>query len=281
MKRVAGRLKSLRRNGSIRPDESSGRPQADAEGRARRRLETLHEQFPDRDDRIAQHLATLCEQAGVTAGRVLEIAAGRRRHDQYLPAGLEYLRLVPRGAAEAGLDDAAPPDDDLAPADPQDAATADGPTPAGPAGAPDGGADRAASAGVASDVEVLRADLSDCPELASGSFDAIVSVNVLERVREPWLAAKEISRLLRPGGFTYHSTVFSWRYHPAPHDYWRFTPEALTVLFEDLELMRADFDTLERWRNLLGRGAHRLEPDAFGGWRENWRVFYAGVKRDA
>ena len=28
------------------------------------------------------------------------------------------------------------------------------------------------------------------------------------------------------------------------------------------------------------RGKHRIEPDAFGGWRENWRVFYAGVKKD-
>jgi SAM-dependent methyltransferase len=127
---------------------------------------------------------------------------------------------------------------------------------------------------------VIQADITGCPQLESGSFDAVISIDVLEHVREPWLAAPEIIRLLRPGGFTYHSTLFSWRYKPQPVDYWRFTPEALMFLFQDLRVMRSEFDTVERRRNLIGRGRHRIEPDAFGGWRENWRVFYAGVKKD-
>lgn len=126
----------------------------------------------------------------------------------------------------------------------------------------------------------LQGDITNCPEIESGSFDAVISVDVLEHVREPWLAAAEISRLLRPGGFTYHSTLFSWRYNPAPIDYWRFTPEALTFLFKDMRIMQAQFDTVERRRSIAGRGKHKLETDAFGGWRENWRVFYAGVKQD-
>jgi SAM-dependent methyltransferase len=125
---------------------------------------------------------------------------------------------------------------------------------------------------------VIRGDITNCPEIESGSFDAIVSVDVFEHIREPWLAAPEIVRLLRPGGFTYHSTLFSWRYHPCPVDYWRYTPEALSFLFKDLTVMSAEFDTVERRRNLIGKGQHRITPDAFGGWRENWRVFYAGVK---
>ena len=64
-------------------------------------------------------------------------------------------------------------------------------------------------------------------------------------------------------------------------DYWRFTPDALMFLFGQLRTMRADFDTVERRRNLIGKGRNRVEPDAFGGWRENWRVFYAGVKAEA
>ena len=52
-------------------------------------------------------------------------------------------------------------------------------------------------------------------------------------------------------------------------------------LFRDLELVRSDFDTVERRRNLLGKGRYKLTPDEFGGWRENWRVFYAGVKPPA
>jgi SAM-dependent methyltransferase len=128
---------------------------------------------------------------------------------------------------------------------------------------------------------VIRADITDCPEIKSESFDAVISVDVFEHIKRPWRAAPEIVRILRPGGFTYHSTLFSWRYHPCPVDYWRYTPEALKFLFDDLRLMAADFDTVERRRNLIGKGHHRLEPDAFGGWRENWRVFYAGVKSES
>ncbi|MCD5350221.1 class I SAM-dependent methyltransferase [Kineosporia mesophila] len=127
---------------------------------------------------------------------------------------------------------------------------------------------------------VIQGDITNCPEIESGSFDAIISVDVFEHIREPWLAAPEIVRLLRPGGFTYHSTLFSWRYHPTPVDYWRFTPEAMTFLFKDLRMMQSQFDTVERRRSLLGKGKHKLDSDAFGGWRENWRVFYAGVKND-
>ncbi|MDP9826836.1 class I SAM-dependent methyltransferase [Kineosporia succinea] len=127
---------------------------------------------------------------------------------------------------------------------------------------------------------VIQGDITNIPELESGSFDAIISVDVFEHIREPWLAAPEIVRLLRPGGFTYHSTVFSWRYRPSPVDYWRFSPEALAFLFKDLRIMQAQFDTVERRRSIVGKGKHKLANDAFGGWRENWRVFYAGVKDD-
>ncbi len=127
---------------------------------------------------------------------------------------------------------------------------------------------------------VIQGDITNCPEIESESFDAIISVDVFEHIREPWLAGPEITRLLKPGGFTYHSTLFSWRYHPCPVDYWRYTPEALSFIFQDLRVMQAQFDTVERRRNLVGKGKHKLEPDAFGGWRENWRVFYAGVKND-
>ena len=201
---------------------------------ARRRLERLHEQFPERHDRIALHLATLAEQAGVVGGRVLELRGRPYDHGKYLPDTVELLHLEPTA-----------PEGDELPAD------------------------------------VVVADITSCPELESGSFDAVFSIDVLEHVREPWLAAAEIVRLLKPGGFTYHSTLFSWRYHPAPADYWRFTPDSLTFLFSELDLVRSDFDTVERRRNLVGRGLYKLESDAFGGWRENWRVFYAGVKPTA
>lgn len=125
---------------------------------------------------------------------------------------------------------------------------------------------------------VLTGDITRCPQIPAESFDAIISADLLEHVREPWLAAREITRLLRPGGVTFHSTLFSWRYHPCPVDFWRFSPAALEHLFRDLRCLDSGFDTVERRRNLLGKGRFRLTPDAFGGWRENWRVYYAGTK---
>lgn len=129
------------------------------------------------------------------------------------------------------------------------------------------------------DVEVVILDITNCPELPDESYDVIVSVDVFEHVKEPWKAAAEIKRLLRPGGLVYTSTVFAWRYHPVPVDFWRYTPDALEFLFEGLETIDVGFDTTERRRDLRGKGkADRVPVDALGGFRENWRVFHAGRK---
>jgi len=127
---------------------------------------------------------------------------------------------------------------------------------------------------------VLVGDITDCPHIPDNSFDFILSVDVFEHINAPWKAAKEISRILKPGGSTYHTTLFSWRYHPCPIDYWRYTPEALAFIFSDLESVEASFDDAERRRDITGAGrAHPIKPDALGGWRENWRVHYIGMKK--
>jgi SAM-dependent methyltransferase len=125
---------------------------------------------------------------------------------------------------------------------------------------------------------VVVADITNCPQIPDNSYDAVYSVDVFEHINRPWLAAAEIARILKPGGVAYTSTLFSWRYHPCPIDYWRFTPECLKFLFSDLTPIAYGFDASERRRNILGKGKSKMEPDAFGGWRENWRVYYAGRK---
>lgn len=126
---------------------------------------------------------------------------------------------------------------------------------------------------------VVAADICSCPELPSDSVGMVVSVDVFEHLAEPWRAAKEICRILEPGGVAYTSTLFSWRYHPVPADYWRFTPAALELLFSRLDLIESGFDDTERRRNITGKGKSApIEQDAFGGWRENWRVFHVGRK---
>lgn len=129
-----------------------------------------------------------------------------------------------------------------------------------------------------SKVKVQVGDITDCPHIPDESFDFIFSLDVFEHISKPWLAGQEITRLLRPGGVTFHSTLFSWRYHPCPGDYFRYTPEGLQMLFPDLECIDKGFDYVERRRNILGRDGNKLVPDAFGGWRENVRVNYSGMK---
>ena len=129
------------------------------------------------------------------------------------------------------------------------------------------------------DVEVMVGDITHCPHLADESYDFIFSLDVFEHIDRPWLAGQEIERLLKPGGVAIHSTLFSWRYHPCPIDYWRFSAEGLKSLFPGLVCLHADFDFAERRRDLRGRDGNLVECDALGGWRENVRVNYAGIKR--
>lgn len=129
------------------------------------------------------------------------------------------------------------------------------------------------------DVEVMVGDITHCPQIPDESYDFIFSLDVFEHIDRPWLAGQEITRLLKPGGVAFHSTLFSWRYHPCPIDYWRFSAEGLKSLFPGLECLHADFDFTERRRDLRGRDGNLIECDALGGWRENVRVNYAGLKR--
>lgn len=63
------------------------------------------------------------------------------------------------------------------------------------------------------------------------SFDAVFSGAVLEHLAMPWIVAAEINRVLRPGGLTYHITPQAWPLHEVPNDFWRFSDEALRLLF--------------------------------------------------
>jgi len=122
-------------------------------------------------------------------------------------------------------------------------------------------------------------DITRCPEIPDASYDVVLSVDVFEHVKEPWLASKEIQRILTPGGLAYTSTLFSWRYHPCPVDFWRYTPDALAFLFDELHLVKCGFDLVERRRDMRKKSTRDPMPiDALGGWRENVRVFHAGVK---
>ncbi len=133
---------------------------------------------------------------------------------------------------------------------------------------------------------VLVADAAQSDHLPAEQFDAIFSVAVFEHINKPWLAAENLARLLKPGGLMYHAAPFSYFYHGSPADYWRFTPDALKVLFSELRPVKAEFFSGNRRRDNRGSrlnpvdrdGGPQFSVDAFGGWRENWFTIYAGIK---
>jgi SAM-dependent methyltransferase len=65
-----------------------------------------------------------------------------------------------------------------------------------------------------------------------GVFDAVISVAVLEHVRDPFACAAEISRVLKPNGRLVCSVPFLVPLHGFPHHYYNMTPQGLRALFE-------------------------------------------------
>jgi SAM-dependent methyltransferase len=63
------------------------------------------------------------------------------------------------------------------------------------------------------------------------SFDAVFSLSVFEHLAMPWIVAREINRVLKTGGITFHSTHFSWPIHETPWDFYRYSDEGLKALF--------------------------------------------------
>lgn len=74
---------------------------------------------------------------------------------------------------------------------------------------------------------------------ASESFDALISIVVLEHVRDPFRCAAEIARVLKPGGRLYAAVPFLQPYHGYPSHYFNMTHQGLERLFSD------DFDIEE------------------------------------
>lgn len=66
-----------------------------------------------------------------------------------------------------------------------------------------------------------------------GSFDAVISIAVLEHVQDPFICAKEIGRVLKPGGKLYCAIPFLQPYHGYPHHYFNATHQGISRLFED------------------------------------------------
>jgi SAM-dependent methyltransferase len=67
-----------------------------------------------------------------------------------------------------------------------------------------------------------------------GAFDAVLSLHVLEHVKNPFICARELARVLKPGGTLYAVTPYVVSVHGYPFHFFNPTPAGLRALFEGL-----------------------------------------------
>ena len=77
---------------------------------------------------------------------------------------------------------------------------------------------------------VTKVDINEPLPFPDNSFDAVFLFNALYAAEEPALLAREVHRVLKPGGSWYVASPFVANEMPEPHDYVRFTAEGLERL---------------------------------------------------
>ena len=69
------------------------------------------------------------------------------------------------------------------------------------------------------------------------TFGLIIAPHLLEHVRKPWIAAKNIQKLMAQDGKLFVSVPWVQAYHDFPADYWRFSFSGLAELFDDIHFL--------------------------------------------
>lgn len=78
----------------------------------------------------------------------------------------------------------------------------------------------------------IFADLNEPFPIENQVADTIISLSVLEHLREPQQFLNEALRILKPGGYMMLRVPFMYGVHEAPHDYYRFTCYGLEYMLK-------------------------------------------------
>ncbi len=76
----------------------------------------------------------------------------------------------------------------------------------------------------------IVADILDMPQIKSDFYGVVLLCEVLEHLRNPFQAFKEVARILKPDGLLICTTVAAWPLHKHPFDFFRFMPDGLSYL---------------------------------------------------
>src|SRR5262249_11690391 len=88
-----------------------------------------------------------------------------------------------------------------------------------------------------------------------GSFDTVLSIQVLEHTPEPFHLVAEMSRVLKVSGALILAAPFSFRLHDEPHDNFRYTPHGFRAMCESMGLVVDHVQQVGSLWSLLG---HKL-----------------------
>ena len=92
--------------------------------------------------------------------------------------------------------------------------------------------------------------------IPDAAYDIVLSGQVLEHVRKPWIWIREVARVCKPDGLVITICPVSWTYHEAPIDCWRVYPEGMKALYEEAGLRVV----LSRWDSLESPGCKAYRP---------------------
>jgi SAM-dependent methyltransferase len=110
-------------------------------------------------------------------------------------------------------------------------------------------------------------DLEQPFPLADASYDGVCAINLLEHIYNHADVLRESVRVLRPGGTLVVGVPFLMFVHPSPHDYFRYTGEALVRMCTEYGLREVKLRP-------VGRGPGAVFVQMAGGVRGGvwWRM---------
>jgi len=125
-----------------------------------------------------------------------------------------------------------------------------------------------------------------CLPFRDAAFDAVVTFNTFEHLHDPFRAAGEIHRVLKPGGRLFLHTAFLQPVHEPPHHYYNATEYGVRRWFEMMDIknirVSANFnpafvlawlscEMLDAVKHHLGPDAHRqLAQSSLETWGQGW-----------
>jgi SAM-dependent methyltransferase len=113
------------------------------------------------------------------------------------------------------------------------------------------------------DVDVV-ADVHCLPAEWTDKYGAFIANAVWEHLKRPWIAAKEVARILSPGGIFLIESHQTFPIHGYPSDYFRFSKEALTLILEDAGLEISAIDYIDR--TIIIPPPHIVPPEHVESW---------------